>query len=237
MTFPEQKRKTQEKNHVEEARTIGSLSDKAAGEKQLSMQRLPLPLPLVTVLPTSLSFKTHFYTSTFLKGKSDHVYPNMKMLVVFCCLQVVGTRLLVRCQGMPCPLLPRASSGSLFYGMYYFLTWIPPAPIPCEQEQMPSSSFKTYVANHALQCLFCFPSLLLSLAFTLSHSLSISFLSPVLPFFLFVLTKQISCSLRMLLSDSMLHFNFTAWQLHVCVCLHVLAWCILAPCPCTLSGL
>lgn len=119
--------------------------------------------------------------------------PTWKCWVVFCCLQVVGTRLLVRCQGMPCPLLPR-SHPSL--SCTISRPGIPNSHPTCEQEQMPS-----HLSRPMLQIMPAMP--VVFPLFAPSPSLTLSPLSlnllPLLLFFLFssfVLTKQISCSLR-----------------------------------------
>lgn len=147
--------------------------------------------------------------------------PTWKCWVVFCCLQVVGTRLLVRSQGMPCPSLPR-SHPSL--SCTISRPGIPPTPIPHANKSKCLLIFQDLCCKSCLQCLLCFPLFAPSPSLTLSHSLSVSILFSCSSFFSsFVLTKQISCSLRCSVRFSMLVLDFTVRQLYVCVRLHVLA--------------
>ena len=128
----------------------------------------------------------------------------------------------------PCPLpryaLSIAPQKPSVPFMYYFPTWNSPSSHPtCEQEQMPS-----HLSRPMLQIMPAMPVLFPSLcSLSLAHPLPLSLnLLPFLLFFLFssfVLTKQISCSLRRSVRFSMLVLNFTVRQLYVCVRLHVLA--------------
>lgn len=108
MTFPELER--QETNHLEETETIGSLSPAATDEKQFLMEILHLPFPSNNSSSTALTpFQDIFCPATFLKGKSDHVYPNAENApMVLCCLQVVRAHLLFNCYAMLHPSLPRS---------------------------------------------------------------------------------------------------------------------------------
>ena len=140
------------------------------------------PSPLVTVLPTLTVLQDTFYTSTFRKGKSDHVYPNMKMLGGF--LLPAGSR-----NTSPCPLsryaLSIAPQKPSVPFMYYFPTWNSPNSHPtCEQEQMPS-----HLSRPMLQIMPAMPVVFPSLrSLSLAHPLPLSLsLHPFLLFFLFFL--------------------------------------------------